>query len=235
MPFLARRRRRPEIMDQPGLDPRHHRQALRALERINWWSATSRILWRPILTLARQAGPHPLRVLDLATGGGDVPIRLWEQARRADHPCTVEGCDRSPEAVAYARGRAAARQAEVGFFPHDVLQDPLPDGYDVLTCSLFFHHLDEDQAVDVLGRMGRAAGRLLLVSDLVRGPGGWVLAHAGSRLLTTSPVVHADGPRSVEGAFRADEVAVLAGRAGLTGCAVTRHWPCRFLLSWSRP
>jgi SAM-dependent methyltransferase len=235
MPFLARRQRRPELMDQPGLDARQHRQALRGLERINWWSATTRVLWRPLRALARQAGPQSLRVLDLATGAGDIPLRLWEKAQRAGHPCTVNGCDRSPEAVAYARERAAARQAEVGFFPHDVLNGALPDAYDVLTCSLFLHHLDEDQAVDLLQRMGRAAGRLLLVSDLVRSPGGWALAYAGGRLLTTSAVVHTDGPRSVEGAFRVDEVAALAARAGLTGFTLRRHWPCRFLLSWSRP
>jgi hypothetical protein len=38
----------------------------------------------------------------------------------------------------------------------------------------------------------------------------------------------------VGGAFQLDEVAQLAASAGLVGAQITRFWPERFLLSWSR-
>jgi hypothetical protein len=38
----------------------------------------------------------------------------------------------------------------------------------------------------------------------------------------------------VGGAFQLDEVAQLAAAAGLVGAQITRFWPERFLLSWSR-
>src|SRR5918912_1375115 len=81
--FLSRRLLRPEVMDQPGLDPRRHAHALRGLARINFWSGSAGILWPDLAALARETAPRPLRVLDVATGGGDVPIRLWRRARRA--------------------------------------------------------------------------------------------------------------------------------------------------------
>jgi hypothetical protein len=68
------RRLQPELMDQPGLDPARHRQALRGLRRINFWSRSAGILWPALAGLAR-AAQRPLRVLDQATGGGDVPNR----------------------------------------------------------------------------------------------------------------------------------------------------------------
>jgi SAM-dependent methyltransferase len=238
MPFLTKvreRRRQPEIMDQPDLDRQRHFQALRGLERINAWSRSARLLWAPLRDLAGQPGSRPLRVLDLATGGGDLPIRLWQRARRAGLDLHVDGCDVSADAVAYATARAAERKANVRFFVADALRGPLPGGYDVLTSSLFLHHLSEEQAADLLGRMTAAAGRLVLINDLVRSRSGWLLARIGTRLLSASAIVHTDGVRSVEGAFTIAEVRDLAARAGLAGACVERRWPCRFLLTWRRP
>ena len=93
----------PEIMDDPALDGERHREALRGLERINRWSSSSRIVWFPIKTLAQERTFSPLRVLDIATGAGDVPIQLWHRARRAGLPLEVDGCDQSPRAIEYAK------------------------------------------------------------------------------------------------------------------------------------
>jgi SAM-dependent methyltransferase len=229
------RRLQPEVMDQAGLDPGRHRQALRGLARINFWSGSAGLLWPPLAALARAAGPRPVRVLDLASGGGDVTIRLWHKARRAGLPLVVEGCDVSPVAVEHATRLAAERAAAVRFFVADALEDELPAGYDAVVCSLFLHHLTEEQAIRLLRRMAAGAGRLVLVNDLVRSRAGLVLARVGTHLLSLSPVVHTDGPRSVEGAFTPEEARGLAERAGVRGATVKRHWPCRFLLRWERP
>jgi hypothetical protein len=236
MPLLPAlpRRLQPEVMDQPGLDPGRHRQALRGLGRINFWSGSASILWPPLAALAR-ATSRPVRVLDLATGGGDVPIRLGRRARRAGLPISVDGCDVSPVAVEHAKRQAERDGAGVSFFVADALAGELPSGYDAVVCSLFLHHLTEDQAVGLLRRMAAAAGLLVLVNDLVRSRAGLLLARVGTRLLSRSPVVHVDGPRSVEGAFTIAEAKELAGRAGLGGTTIVRRWPCRFLLTWQRP
>jgi SAM-dependent methyltransferase len=233
MPFLSRRRRRPEVMDQPDLSPSRHAHALAGLARINLLSGSAGILWPALAALARRRHPGPTRVLDLACGGGDVAVRLWGRARRAGLSLQLEGCDRSPVAVELARDRAARAGADVHFFPHDALTD-LPAGYQAVTCSLFLHHLDDDEACGLLRRMA-AAAPLVLVNDLRRGLAGLLLAHLGSRLLTRCDVVHTDGPRSVEAAFTVPEVRALAERAGLAGAAVARRWPCRLLLTWERP
>jgi SAM-dependent methyltransferase len=233
MRVLEQRRLRPEVMDQPGLDPAQHARALRGLARINWWSRSSGILWPALLALAPAAGP--LRVLDLATGAGDVPIRLSRRARRAGIPVRIEGCDVSAVAVDYARRRAERVGADVRFFVHDALAEPLLSGYDVVMCSLFLHHLERGQARTLLARMAEQARQLVLVNDLVRSPAGLLLAHVGTRLLSRSWVVHTDGPRSVAGAFTTAELRELAAEAGLVGAEVAWRWPFRMLLTWRRP
>ena len=131
----------------------------------------------------------------------------------------VSGCDVSPTAIEHARRYAAENGAEVNFFQRDVLAEPLPEGFDVITCSLFLHHLDEGQALTLLRRMRESAGTLALVNDLDRCTAGWWAAYLGSRILTRSPVVHVDALLSVEGAFTPNEALDLARRAGWEGPA----------------
>jgi hypothetical protein len=82
--------------------------------------------------------------------------------------------------------------------------------------------------------MVSATQRLMLVNDLRRCLRGWLLAAAACRVLSRSPIVRVDGPRSVAAAFTAAEALRLAVRAGLRGATVKSRWPFRFLLSWDR-
>src|SRR5262249_54008542 len=136
--------------------------------------------------------------------------------------------------VQFAGAQAAACGLPVRFFTLDALSDEIPAGFDAIVSSLFLHHLDEHQAVGLLNRIKGAAGALIMINDLLPGPIDYTLAWVGCRLLSRSPVVHHDGPVSVRAAFTAREVRDLASQAGLEGAKLTRHWPGRFLLSWSR-
>lgn len=232
----SRRRRAPELMDQPGLDDQEHALALEGLGRINAVSRSAAALWRPLDQLARAKAPAdgPMRVLDLAAGGGDTAVTLARRAERAGLAIEVEGCDVSDRAVAIAADRAAARGSRVRFFTLDALAEPIPDGYDVLTCSLFLHHLDDDQAVLLLRKMA-AASRMVLVDDLARSRVGCWLAWLACHALSGSRVVRYDGPVSAEAAYTPAEALELSRLAGLEGATIRRHWPARFLLSWIRP
>ena len=56
---VAQRRRRPEIMDLPDLAPERHSKALRGLARINQWSGSAGLLWRPIRNCAKDSSVQP--------------------------------------------------------------------------------------------------------------------------------------------------------------------------------
>jgi 2-polyprenyl-3-methyl-5-hydroxy-6-metoxy-1,4-benzoquinol methylase len=233
---LDHRDRTPELMDDPGLDPAEHRAALTGLAWLNRLSLSAGVLWPAIRALACEHPGERVRVLDVATGGGDVPIRLWMKAKRAGLGNLVfHGCDVSPTALRIAEENAARAGAAVGFFTHDVIRDPLPGGYDIVTCSLFLHHLSDEGAVTVLRRMKEAAGRLVLVNDLARSRFNYLAVWLACRVLTRSRVVRFDGPVSVRSAFTPAEAHALAERAGLTEATAARRFPCRYLLSWSRP
>jgi SAM-dependent methyltransferase len=232
---VATRQRRPELMDGPGLERKEHACALIGLGRINRVSRSPAIYWPELRKIARAHSGPPLRVLDLASGGGDVPLALACRAMNSRLDLRIEGCDRSFEATEFAREQAAVRGVPVRFFTLDALADEIPCGYDVIISSLFLHHLAEDDAVGLLERMERAAEKAIMINDLIRGPLEYALAWVGCRLLSSSPIVRHDGPVSVRAAFTLPEVRELATSAGLAHVQLTRHWPGRFLLLWSRP
>jgi 2-polyprenyl-3-methyl-5-hydroxy-6-metoxy-1,4-benzoquinol methylase len=219
-------------MDDPRLDARRHIAALRGLAQINRVSRSVRIVWRPIAELAGVLAPAPLRILDVATGAGDIPIALCGAARSAGIAIELHACDINPRALEHARGRAAETGVDVRFFQLDALAGPPPETYDVVVCSLFLHHLSEPDAVRLLRHLRAAARRSLLVNDLRRCVFGELAARIVPHVLTRSDVIHTDAVLSAQAAYTIREARGLAEEAGLHGCRVERRWPARFLLRW---
>ncbi len=226
---LAERRLRPELMDQPGLDLAEHARALNGLRRLNTASAASRQLWRVIAQNTQAAPGSRLRILDVASGGGDVPFGLWSLAKRRHIELQILGLDISNTACAQATDRCRRTGKSITFQCTDVATASLPKGFDVVISSLFLHHLPWKQAVSLLRKM-RDAARLLIVCDLRRSAAGYAVAHAACRILTRSAVVRYDGPQSVASAFTIREMRQLCREANMPRAVVRRAWPWRLML-----
>ncbi|TWT60482.1 methyltransferase domain-containing protein [Rubinisphaera italica] len=218
-------------MDDPDLDRAEHAMALQGLARINLVTCSTRMLWRNILTLSQET-EKPLSVLDVACGGGDVLLTLAKKGQAAGCNMKWIACDLSPTAIETTASHFEAAQLPVETHIQNALEPDHSLQADVVFCSLFLHHLSEDQAIELLKSMASRAERLVLVSDLRRSRWGYQLAWWGTRLLSRSKIVHVDGPRSVEAAYTEQEVHSLAQQAGLENETVTRFWPERFLLKW---
>ena len=207
-------------MDGPDLDQARHIHALEALARVNRISGVAPRIWREILHLSQRnhdrRRDRPIRLLDVACGGGDVLLDISRRARAAGVPLEIHGCDVSPAALEHARDEAQRQGVAADFFARDAVTEGLPGGYDLISSSLFLHHLGHKDAVTLLRGMA-TAGRSVLVQDLLRGRIGYMMAWAGLRLLSRSEVARVDGPRSVQAAFNLPEVRAMAVEAGLSG------------------
>ena len=234
-PFSALRSRslQSERMDDPRLDPESFIGSLRGLRRVNIATGSARILW-PELSRAAKDNGRTLRVLDIACGGGDVPLTLARRFAATRTPVEICGCDINPVAVRHAAEQAERIGVPATFFRFDALNDKVPKDYDVIMASLFLHHLCESEAVEFLASASKATKRLLLVHDLVRSRAGLLLAQVGVRALLCNHICRQDGPRSVEGAFTIPEARQLAKDAGLRDASVEPRFPFRFLMKWQR-
>jgi hypothetical protein len=239
MPTVPRlpRSRVPERMDDPAIEPGAHALALRGLARLNAWSASHRLLWPAFLHAARTARDSGRRavVMDVATGSADGPVRLATMAARRGLPVELVLCDESATALDSALARAGDAGVTASAHRCNVLKEPLPRTADLVTCSLFMHHLDRDDAVQALSAMAAAADRSLAIADLDRSRAGLGLAWLGARVLSRSPVVHFDAPASVRAAHSPDEILSMARAAGMDGVRVATRFPFRWVLRWDRP
>lgn len=215
----------PEQMDDPNLGPKEHARALRGLARLHRLGRSADLVW-PIISRELQiAGGSRLSLLDVACGRADLLATL---SLRAHGRLECTGVDISARALDLARRRAPSG---IRFIPLDVRSETLPSA-DIVLCSLFLHHLEDDDGVRLLARMGETANRLVIVSDLLRSRLSYYAVRIGAFLATRSPVVWKDSGLSVRAAFTPRELERLAWRAGLRGAVVRPRFPCRLLLTW---
>ncbi|HEY9790188.1 MAG TPA: methyltransferase domain-containing protein [Candidatus Obscuribacterales bacterium] len=231
---MQTRQREPELMDDPALDPSEHIHARAGLARLNALSGAAHGLWQPLQQLMAERNLTSLKVLDIATGAGDVIFRIHRIARQRGVQVEIDGCDFSDTALNHARRSAQRIGAPSKFFKLDVFRDQIPSGYDVVMTSLFTHHLGDDDTVHLLSSMKRAAGQMLIVNDLQRSKFNHALIWLATRICSTSRVVHFDGPASVRNSYTVTELAHLADKAGLHDASLHEVFPCRMMLTWKR-
>ncbi|MEZ6140014.1 MAG: methyltransferase [Zavarzinella sp.] len=230
---LDRRRQVAELMDDPQVPVGNHHQALRGLSRINWFSNSSGILFKPIQQIAQSHPGHQLTLLDIATGGGDVVIRLKNKCERLGIPIKFSATDISQTALDMAAKKPGAKG--IHWFQHNIINDGILQNYDIVISSLFIHHLEEEELHVVLQRFREIARKAILINDLRRCVCGWWAAKIIPRFLSRSRIVHFDGPVSVAGAFTSEELLHYARQAGWEGAKVQHVFPWRMLLEWHTP
>jgi 2-polyprenyl-3-methyl-5-hydroxy-6-metoxy-1,4-benzoquinol methylase len=201
----------PELMDRPQPVTAELVSDLRNLRQLNRYfgghALTAHFLRRWI-----QPGAQ-LRVLDLATGSGDIPRLVIDYARKAGATVTVEAIDQQDSTLEIARG-LRADYPEIDFKQGDVLFFGEDGQYDIVLCSLVLHHFEETAAVRLLERCRLLSRRFVLVSDLRRGFFATVGVYLLTALIYRESMTRTDARLSAERAFSFREFGSLAERAG---------------------
>jgi SAM-dependent methyltransferase len=213
---VERLTRTPELLDGPLDDHAALAGNLRDLRRVNRLLGGIRLSARALDALAPDA--PTVTMLDVGTGGADIPRALIARWQRDGRRLRVVGLDSRPEIVAAA---AAMTPASPG--THDLeLQvgdgRSLPYGdaaFDVVHASMVVHHLEPGEAAALLREMARVARIGIVVNDLARGrlafAGAWLLAHG----LTTNRFTRYDAPLSVRRAYTLEEARAIASDVGI--------------------
>lgn len=214
LPLRPPRAHEEEWMDLPGQDPALVSACLDDLRRLNRFTGGISLTVFALAHLTRGLPPGVgIKILDVATGGGDFPRAMAAWARRRGLRARILATDLSPEIL----GRAASGAPPgIEFAVADARGLPFDDGaFDVATCSLFLHHLEPDDAAATLKEMRRVARRGVIVNDLVRSWVGYLGGLVVPRIMSRNPLFRHDAPLSVRRAYTKDELAALADQAGL--------------------
>lgn len=215
-----------ELMDDPECSVRDLRGNLRDLARMNRLLGGHAIVRRflegvlPVWRRRAHAASDALAVLDVGTGGADVPAAVVEWGQRRRVPVRIIGVDRHPAVARIAH--ATAVHPSVTVIQADARALPFRNAsFDVCLCTLTLHHLTRDQGVALLRRLYGLARVGFLVVDLLRCPSGyggvWLLTR-----LSRNPLTRHDGPLSVRRAMSWPEYREFAQDAQIPELRLTR-------------
>jgi len=200
-----------EMMDRPQPVSAELECDLQRIRQLNRWFGSYRLL---LVFIRRWIKPGTrMRIVDLATGSGDIPRLIADYAREIGAQVEIDALDRQPATLEVAT-KLSTGYPEIYYRQADILELDSVGTYDVVLCTLALHHFSDGDAVTVLRRCRELSREFVLVSDLRRG----FLLQSGVYLLTElifrEPMTRHDARLSAERAFSFTEMGDLALRAG---------------------
>jgi ubiquinone/menaquinone biosynthesis C-methylase UbiE len=214
----------PELLDSDAGTPKEIAQSLGDLRAINRRFGGIRTLRTLVERVAEASGARQLTLLDIGAGSGDVPLGAAARVAARGTAVSVTLCDRA--ATHLPRGGA---RCVVG----DALVLPFRDAsYDLVSCSLFLHHLEPAEIARFVPEAMRVARRALVINDLRR---GWI-HHFVVRLaaaLFKSRITRHDARVSVRRSYTPGEVRAMLRSAGVQRVELRRRYFFRMaVVAW---
>ena len=200
-----------EMMDRPQPVSVELERDLERIRQLNSWFGSYRLI---LGFMRRWIKPSArMRVVDLATGSGDIPRLIVDYAREIGAYVEIDALDRQPATLEVGT-KLSTGYPEISCREANILEWNSVEAYDIVLCTLTLHHFSDKDAVIVLRRCRELSRRFVLVSDLRRG----FLLRAGVDCLTAlifrEPMTRFDARLSAQRAFSFNEMRELAVRAG---------------------
>ena len=228
---FKQRSHRLEHIDTGNYTPEEYEDCIGELQLVNRWMGDAHSLKATVLREVEAEGLRRFSILDVGAGSGEL-LRVaatWaRQTQREFRGVGLELNERMAESIL----EESEHFAEIKSVRGDALRLPFDDAqFDYVICSLFTHHLLDEQVVQVLQEMSRVAKRRIVVIDLHRHPVAYFLYTTLGKIVLHNRLLRHDGALSILRSFKSDELLELAQRAGLRDVRIERHFPYRLVLS----
>ncbi len=200
-----------EMMDRPQPVSPELERDLERIRQLNRWFGSHRLVLRFMRRWIEPGGR--MRIIDLATGSGDIPRLIVDYARKIGANVEVDALDQQPATLEIAR-RLSIGYPEISYLSANILECDPVKAYDIVLCTLVLHHFTDEDAVCVLRRCAELSRKFVLVSDLRRGFFLWAGVYFLTVLIFREPMTRYDARLSALRAFSFAELDDLARRAG---------------------
>jgi len=171
-----------------------------------------------------------VEIVDLGTGGGDLPRAIVDWARKKDLPLRVIGVDANPFMIEFSRNKARD-YPEITFETADIFSPEFQNRtFDIALCSLFCHHFSDPALAQLFQQMAAQSRLGFIINDLHRNRLAWWGIRFLTWLFRGSYLVRHDGPLSVLRAFKRQELEAILQTAGLNNYELKWKWAFRWQL-----
>ena len=228
---FKQRSHRLEHIDTGNYTAAEYEDCISELQFVNRWMGDAHSLKATLLREIESQSLKSFSLLDIGAGSGELLRVAATWARETNRQFRGVGLELN-ERMAESILEESEHFAEISSVRGDALKLPFADAeFDYVICSLFTHHLLDEQVVQVLGEMSRVAKRRIFVIDLHRHPVAYLLYTTLGKIVLHNRLLRHDGALSILRSFKSDELLELAQRAGLRDVWIERHFPYRLVLS----
>jgi len=144
-----------EMMDRPQPVSAELERDLKRIRQLNRWFGSYRLVLHFINRWIKP-GAARMRIIDLATGSGDIPRLIVDYARKIRANVEIDALDRQPATLEIAR-RLSIGYPEISLVEANILERQANAPYDIVLNSLALHHFSEEDAIRLLRRCRFAA------------------------------------------------------------------------------
>jgi SAM-dependent methyltransferase len=170
-----------------------------------------------------------LHLVDLGCGSGGLLKHLARWARKSGVKLRLTGVDRSLHAIRLLKRNCIGFPEISGvIMEYDQYLKTEPAA-DIYLCSLFCHHLNDTQLIELFTYLKRAKTGFI-ISDLHRGALAFYGAQALTWIFNGTVLSRKDGPASVLKAFKKKELEQFMEHAGITHYSIRLKWAFRFII-----
>lgn len=218
-----------ELIDSPDIPGKLFHKNLGELDILNRYLGGHSISLEGIkqLIVDRQKVYH---IVDLGCGSGDVLKYIARWARSNQFKVKLTGVDKNSDAIKYLIN-ACSDYPEINGLVSDykdyLKTDPK---IDIVHCSLFCHHFDNHELLELFGYLKSYSRYGFVINDLQRSSIAYYSVWLLTRLLNGTVLSKHDGPISVLRAFTKDDLEKLLHKADLNEFAIKWCWAFRYLV-----
>lgn len=230
MPDFSVRSYEKELLDRDDIPFEDIKRNMQELEFINTNLGGHTITLSGFKNIYKNPGSGYLAVCEIGCGGGDNLKVIAKYCGKENIRVKLIGIDINKDCIDYAKENCRGIPG-IEFIVSDYklvnFNDKKPG---IIFSSLFCHHLDDEQFIEMLQWSEQNSVTGFFINDLHR----HFLAYYSIKLLTglfsKSYLVKNDAPLSVQRGFKKKELGRLLEKAGIKKYTITWKWAFRWLI-----
>lgn len=227
---LANRSYQKEMLDAAYIPFADIRQNMKELNTINTYLGGHAISIHGIKEILKYSQTNkPVTVCEIGCGGGDNLKAIQQWCIQNKIEINFIGIDLKAECIEFAMQQYPALNAKWICSDYKAVQfnNIKPD---IIFSSLFCHHFNEDELVNMLQWMQQNSGTGFFINDLQRHPLAYHAIKIITGIFSKSALVKNDAPLSVARGFKKSEWQNLINAAAIKNCTILWKWAFRYLI-----
>jgi 2-polyprenyl-3-methyl-5-hydroxy-6-metoxy-1,4-benzoquinol methylase len=224
-----------ELLDAPDIPQQLLFQNLQELDVVNRTLGGHAITLAGIKKLVTDKN-RMYHIIDIGCGGGDAMKHIAKWASANGYQVKLTGVDMNADCIDFMKSACIDFPEITGLVMDYRDYMKKNNEIDIVHCSLFCHHLKDDELIELFQYINNYARIGFVINDLQRHWFAYYSIKFLTRLLNGSTLMKNDAPLSVLRGFRKNELQKILDKASVKNYSIKWKWAFRYLvMSLSRP